>query len=94
MQAPDWPFGTKLLVCLQKCFYLDWEAGLFEVKGGQFVCKTKAPFHFIPREGEEGRETRGGRRMLLYIGRERKRCESRRGTCHRWEGEAHVLCPS
>jgi len=45
---------------------LAWAAGLFEVKGGQFVRKTIAPFAFIPREGEEGRETTEGRRRILY----------------------------
>lgn len=55
------------LSAFKSVFILAWAAGLFEVKGGQFVRKTKAPFPFIPREGEEGRETMGGRRMLLYI---------------------------
>lgn len=55
------------LSAFKSVFILAWAAGLFEVKGGQFVHKTKAPFPFIPREGKEGRQTMGGRRMLLYI---------------------------
>jgi len=52
------------------------------VKGGRFVCKTKAPFPFIPREGEERKEAREKRWMLVY--KERKRCESGAGACHRY----------
>lgn len=59
--------APRYLSAFKSVFILAWAAGLFEVKGGQFVRKTKAPFPFIPREGEEGKETTGGRRMLLYI---------------------------
>lgn len=60
------------LSAFRSVFILAWAAGLFEVKGGQFDLKTKAPFPFIPREREEGRESREGDRCSsTYRGRGR-----------------------
>lgn len=83
--------AQSYISAFKSVFILDWEDGLFEVKGGQFACKTKAPFPFIPREGEERREASGGRWMLLY--RERKRCETGMGACHRYGRQNPVPSP-